>query len=132
MRALGHGFWTPVLVVLACQADTPSSPVFDPEVMDQTDDFSFRADGLLNVTRNVTYVWTHTGVRAQVTQASQLTAGMGRLMVHDDGGAPVYSGDLSVSGAFTTAPGGMEGLWTIRVSLVNVSGSVSFRLQRGT
>ncbi len=131
MSGLGLGCWMPVLVTLACQADTPSSPVLDPEVADQTDDFSFQADRLLNVTRNFTYVRRHTGARAQVTQASQLTVGMARLTVHDDGGAQVYSEDLSLSGVFTTAPAGMEGLWRIQVSFVDVSGGVSFRLQRG-
>jgi hypothetical protein len=102
---------------------------FEPQVINQIDNFQLTAAGLNNLTRTVRFTWSNTGTRASVTQASLIISGSATLRVQDALGAEVFSNDLSASGTFLTRTG-MSGAWTIEIVLTNASGNVSFRVQK--
>ena len=127
-----------LMVVLAgCSGDSgiiqPSSvtnPSFEPEVDIETDDFSFEATGLTNVSQSVSYSWQHTGAWAIVTQSSRVSIGTATLTIRDARGRQVYSRGLGDNGTFASGTG-VPGAWTIQLELSNVSGTRKFSVQRG-
>lgn len=57
------------------------------------------------------------------------TAGTATLIIKDAASTQVYTKDLNANGTFVTTAG-TSGAWTIRVELVNVSGTLNFRVQK--
>jgi hypothetical protein len=118
-----------VALLSSCHVGLFVNSGFEPQVINQIDNFQLTASGLKNLTRTIRFTWSNTGTRASVTQASLITSGSATLRIQDALGAEVFSNDLSASGTFQTRTG-MSGTWTIEIVLTNASGNVSFRVQK--
>ena len=117
-----------VLAVSACGSDrsNPLSPAVQPEIVNDTDAFSFQVTGVQNASTTLTYTWQNTGTVATVNQAASIAAGSATLIIRDAGGTQVYSRSLSDNGTFSTTAG-TSGTWTIRVVFTGTSGTINFR-----
>ncbi len=102
---------------------------FQPQITNAPDNFQLQATGLNNVTTTVQYTWQNSGTTANVNQATVTTAGTATLVIKDAASTQVYTKDLNANGTFVTTAG-TSGAWTIRVELVNVSGTLNFRVQK--
>ena len=123
----------PVAVLLAAgcggkQAGL-TNPAFQPEIVNQTDSFSFQATNVVNVTQTVQYTWQNTGTTANVDHSSQITSGLATLTILDSGGQQVYMAPLSPTGTFATASGTAGG-WTIQVVVSDLDATLNFSAQR--
>ena len=119
--------WGALLLAVAC-GDDALAP-FQPEIGNATDSFQFQVTALRSVTTTAEYDWQHTGLVANVNQATALSAGSARLVIRDASGVEVYRRDLTANGTFPTSSGA-GGRWRIRVELSGASGAVNFRVQR--
>ena len=63
------------------------APQFQPQVVNNTDDFQFQATGMTGVTQTLDYAWRNTGVQANVNQSCSLTGGTATLVLTDSTGA---------------------------------------------
>jgi len=116
------------LLVTGCGSNI-IAPKNQLEVTNVTDSFQWQASALSVVTQTLTYIWVNTGTTANVHQSSRFENGVARLQVSDDGGTEVYSRVLNRDGDFVTAAG-TPGNWTITLTLNEVDGRISFRLQQ--
>jgi hypothetical protein len=114
------------LVLIGCSSDSPVVPGIQPEVVNSVDNFQFQVTSMQNYTGTLDYAWSNTGPMADVDQSCQITAGAATLVLLDNAGAEVYSGNLSEGGSYTSSAGN-NGNWTIRVMLSGVSGTLNFR-----
>lgn len=116
LRRLPAATIATLLFVVAC-SDSPTTPGFEPQVVNNTDAFSYQSSDLNNVTGSSDYSWQNTGTSAKVTHASDAgAAGTATLTILDAGGVQVYSGAFATTGEVVTAPAGAAGSWTIRVT----------------
>lgn len=125
-------FILPVLVLLAAGCGGRQVGIMNPiqpQIVNQTDSFSFQAPNVTDTTQTFQYTWQNTGTTADVTQSSQVTSGLGTLMVMDSMGQQLYLEPLSVNGTFLISSG-TAGAWTIEVVLSNVEGTLNFSVQR--
>lgn len=113
--------------LLGC-GDDAMSP-FDAEINNATDDFQFQAADIGGLTVSVEYHWRNTGTVANVNQASAISAGTARLRISDSEGTEVYDHSLAENGTIVSLPGA-PGLWRIRLELVNLSGTLNFRVRK--
>lgn len=117
-------------LVLACSGDANIiGPGNQLQVTNAPDDFQFQVTGLTNVDQTLRYTWTNTGDSANVNQASAVTGGTATLTVKDPGGVVVYQSNLQANGTFHSSKS-TTGAWKIEVKLVNVDGTVNFRVQK--
>jgi hypothetical protein len=116
-----------LLLAAGCGSDALAP--FQPQINNAPDNFQFQATGLTNVTTTVQYTWSNTGTAATVNHSSTVTGGSATLTIRDANGTQVYSGALVASANPTTSTG-IAGAWTIRVDLVNTSGTLNFRVQK--
>ena len=104
-----------VLMTVAC-SDSPTTPGIEPQVVNNTDSFSYQSSDLRNVTGSYDHTWQNTGSIAKVTHASDAGAtGTATLTILDSTGLEVYSGPFATTGEVVTSPAGTPGAWTIRV-----------------
>lgn len=101
---------------------------FQPEIANIQDDFQFQATALQNVSASVIYDWQNSGIAANVDQSCAITSGEAWLTVLDNDGTTVYSSNLQENGSFTSSEG-VTGMWTIKVDIYNVYGTLNFRAQ---
>jgi hypothetical protein len=106
-----------------------TDPAFQPEIINQTDNFAFQSTRVSNVTQTLQYTWQNTGTVANVNQATQITSGSATITIRDSAGLQVYTASLSSNGTFITSSGATGG-WTIRLVLTNFNGTLNFRVQR--
>ena len=116
-------------VLLTACSDSATAPRFQPDVVNATNSFAFQATALSKVSDVAQYSWRNDGTTANVNQSPSNLSGTVSLVVLDAAGTQVYSRSLAENGTFVTSAG-MAGLWTVRVTLSNVSGAVNFRLQK--
>lgn len=110
-----------LLLVAACD-DSPTTPGIEPQVVNNTDAFSYQTSDLSNVTGSSDYTWQNTGTNAKVTHASDAgAAGTATLTILDADGVQVYSGAFATTGETVTSPSGTAGSWTIRVTYAGYS-----------
>jgi hypothetical protein len=109
---------------LAGCSDDPFAP-YEPEVANETDNFSLQATGVEGVSMTRDYAWQNTGTTANVNQATTVNKGTATLRILDDQGAQVYSKNLATNGTATTSAG-EAGMWTIRIILTDYSGTINF------
>jgi hypothetical protein len=114
---------------IACQA-VVTCPQYHPEIANRTDNFEFQVTDITQVTQTLQYTWHNTGTQANINQASQLSAGIARVVLRDATGKSVYSADLQANGTFMSTTG-EAGNWAIEVELTTVSGTLNFRVQKG-
>ncbi len=119
-----------LLAVLAgCGSSSTSLAAFQPEINNAPDNFQLQATAVSNVSTTLSYSWSNTGTRATVNHSSVVSGGSTLLVMKDASGTTVYSKALSSSlNEPTTA--GMAGVWTIQLTLTNVSGTLNFRAQK--
>lgn len=118
------------LVAASCGGDTnPIGPANQPEVANLQDNFQFQASNLTETTQTLTYTWPNSGTSANVNQSGTVSSGTATLIIRTPSGQQAYSGDLSQTGTFTTASGS-AGNWQIEVRLMNVTGTLNFRVQK--
>ena len=118
------------LVAVSCGGDTnPIGPANQPEVANLQDNFQFQASNLTGTTQTLTYTWPNSGTSANVNQSGVVSNGTATLIIRTAAGQQVYSRDLSVTGTFATDTG-PAGNWQIEVRLVNVTGTLNFRVQK--
>lgn len=108
-----------------------TNPVFQPEINNATDNFQLQATNVKSVTQIVEYSWTNTGTAANIDQSCAITAGTAELSLYDSANALVYTKDLKQGGSYVSGTGA-TGTWKIRVRLVQVYGTVNFRVQKNT
>jgi hypothetical protein len=122
-----------VLVTLgACGSDksNPLSPAVQPEIVNDTDSFSFQVTGVQNASTTLNYSWQNTGTGATVNQSASIGSGSATLVIRDAAGTQVYSRSLSDNGTFSSSAG-TAGTWTIRVVFSGTSGTINFRSDKG-
>ena len=112
-------------------SDNVLAPRFQPQVVNNTDDFQFQVTGITSATQTLTYSWRNTGAQANVNQACSISGGTATLVLRDSTGAQVYSASLASNGTFQTLVGAPSA-WSMQVILVNTSGTLNFRLQKKT
>jgi hypothetical protein len=129
--------WRPAWLVLtlalvaACGDSNPIGPSNQPEVGNNPDNFQFQASNLTGTSQTLTYSWTNSGTSASVNQSGQISNGEATLILRDAANVQVYSRDLKNTGTFQSSAGG-AGTWRIEVRLTNVTGTVNFRVQKGS
>lgn len=118
------------LLAVSCGSDSnPIGPSNQPEIANVQDNFQFQASNLTGTTQTLTYVWVNTGTSANVNQSGIVSGGTATLTIRTPSGAQVYNRNLSETGTFTTDTGA-SGNWQIEVRLVNVTGTLNFRVQK--
>ena len=119
-------------LMTGCGSDKPVNPLtpFQPQIINQTDDFAFQITNVQSLTTTVTYTWQNTGTQASVDHSTVLTNGSANLIILDADGTQVYSSPLVASGTDATATG-TTGAWTIRVVMNGTDADqVNFRVQK--
>lgn len=111
------------LFITAACGDSPTAPPgIQPQIVNNTDAFSFQVTSLNGVTGTYPYTWQNTGTLAKITHASNAGAsGTATVTVRDAVGTQVYSGALATSGEPVSSPAGVAGAWTITVTFTNYS-----------
>jgi uncharacterized lipoprotein NlpE involved in copper resistance len=119
-----------MLIAVGCSNKnvTDVSP-FEAEIINETDAFQFQVTDAANVTTQLNYSWENTGEQATIDHSTSTTAGSASIVLLDADDVQVYSSSL-VASATETSSVGAPGTWTVRVSLVNFSGTVNFRVEK--
>lgn len=116
-----------VFTLTACKKDADT---FQPQVVNQSDNFSFQATNVNNGTKAFEYTWTNTGTKANITISTQGQATQMDIKVYDALGAEVYSDSLDNIGSFTTNSG-TTGQWRIVIVFKSFNGSVNLTVKKG-
>jgi hypothetical protein len=114
---------------LGCGSNSNPLAAFQPEIANNTDSFEFQVTSATNVTTTVEYVWQNTGTRSTINQSSAISSGSASVKLFGPDGLERYSGSLATNGTFQSDTA-TAGSWRIRVSLVNLSGTLNFRVQK--
>lgn len=117
-----------IVIFSSCKKDKSPDPS-QPQILNQTDNFTFSVKNMNNVTRVLEYTWVNNGTQASITQATNLQGGTVVLKVYDATNTELYSNSIDNNGSFITASG-TPGTWKIKVILTNYSGSVDFTAQK--
>ena len=122
-----------MLLLGACGSDPvqPAAPGVEPEILNSPDTFQFQVSSVEGYSGTLSYLWTNTGVLANVDQSSNIEPGQAILTLMDADGATVYTRDLSVDGSAATEAGA-AGDWSVRVTLVGLTGTLNFRAEKRT
>lgn len=101
----------------------------DLTVTNQQDSFEMHVGTVENYSQRFTYQWTNTGAKATVRQASSITKGIAKLEIKDPTGHLVHDKSLTEVGTFISLEG-KPGVWKIRLTLEEATGSVTFLVQK--
>lgn len=121
-----------VLILAGCGSGKTVNPLapFQPQIVNQTDEFAFQITNVQSLTTTAIYTWQNTGNQASVDHSSVLTNGSASLVILDADGTQVYSSPLVASGTDATGAG-TAGAWTIRVVMKGIDADqVNFRVQK--
>lgn len=127
-RLVGHSLLVALALLAGCDTRV-TGPVFEPQVVNVSNDFAFQASALQGVTGVREYSWQSDGSAATVSQLPNNLTGTVSLVIIDGAGTQVYQHALTDTGTFTTATGA-AGSWTVRVRLEDASGSVTFHVRK--
>lgn len=119
------------LALLAGCSNSTTAPLapFQPQINNAADNFQFQATGVKLVTTTLTYTWQNSGTGASVNQATTVSAGSATVTLYDSTNTMVYTRALADNGTFAATPG-VSGAWTIKVVLLDYSGTINFRVQK--
>lgn len=110
------------LAVACSDNPTAAPPGIQPQIVNNTDAFSYQISDLDNVNGTYNYTWQNTGTLAKVTHSSDAgSTGTATVTVRDGAGTQVYSGAFASTGQTVSSPAGMAGAWTITVAYSNYS-----------
>jgi hypothetical protein len=110
------------LVWVAACGDGPTAPGIQPQIINNTDAFSYQVSSIQGFSGTYNYTWQNTGTVAKITHASDAGAsGSATLTVKDAAGTQVYSGQLASTGQPLSDPVGVAGAWKITVVYSNYS-----------
>lgn len=99
-------------------------------VQNAINDFQYQIRSVSKWTATREYMWRNTGTVASVDQSSFIQAGSATLTLFDANGVQVHSEDLAPTGIFVSEAGG-PGVWKIRLTTANVTGTITFRVLGG-
>jgi hypothetical protein len=119
------------VLMVGCGSDSkPPAPLsaFQPEIVNNPDNFSFQATGTENVTYSQDYSWSNSGTMASIDHSSAVDSGTTLITLFDANGTQVYQSSMLASGT-PSSSAGVAGDWTIRVNLTNCYGTLNFRVQ---
>ena len=102
---------------------------FQPEIVNNPDNFSFQATAIQNVTATVLYTWPNSGTQATINHSSAIDSGSAVVQLLDANNSEVYNNILLSSGTPATTVGA-TGNWTVKVTLTNVYGTLNFNTQK--
>jgi hypothetical protein len=121
------------VLTIACGSDNPTgpSPQSQPEITNLADDFQFQVTDLSGLAQTYTYDWSNTGTSANVNHSGNISSGTATLILRDSSGSERYNRSLLPTGTFTSTTG-TSGTWQIEIRLLDVRGTVNFRVQRGS
>jgi hypothetical protein len=122
--AIRAGFVLVMSLAATSCGDNPTStpPSIQPQIINNTDTFSYQLTSVSTASGTWNYTWQNTGALAKVTHASDAGAsGTATVTIMDAAGTQVYSGAFATSGETLTAPTGVAGAWTIRVNYSSYS-----------
>jgi len=117
-----------VLLLSGCSNKNPLAP-FQPEIVNNPDNFQFQVTAAKNVTTTINYTWQNSGATASVNQACSIQNGAATVTLLDANGTQVYTKGLEANGTYPSTSG-ITGAWTIRVVLTGLSGALNFRVQK--
>ncbi len=117
-----------VVFLSGCSNKNPLAP-FQPEITNNPDNFQFQITAAKNVTTTVDYTWQNSGASASINQACSIQKGSATVTLFGANGTQMYTKGLDTNGTFSSTAGA-SGLWTIRVILTGISGSLNFRVQK--
>lgn len=123
-----------VLGTMGCGGGSTTNPIGpsnQPQVGNNTDNFQFQASNLSQTTQALTYTWTNTGTIADVNHSGRIDTGDATLTLRDGTGNQVYTRSLRSTGTFASARG-TAGQWRIDVQITDVTGTLNFRVQKGS
>ncbi len=132
-----YSFMLLILTVLifgllaGCNGDKSATPLapFQPEIVNNPDNFAFQATGVQNVSTTLSYVWQNSGTQAIVNHSSAIVNGSAIVTVYDSNDSLVYTNGLLASGDEQSTIG-TTGSWHIVVILNSCSGTLNFRVQK--
>ena len=106
------------LLAAGCGDDSTSPPPgIQPQIVNDTDVFSYQISDLSDASGTWDYAWENSGTAAKVTHASDAgAAGTAVVTIRDGAGTQVYSGTLATTGEVVSSPEGVAGTWTISVT----------------
>lgn len=113
-------------------AGCESTHTLDPSqitVVSLSDDFSFTATALDNVSDGEQYFLSMTGGQAVVDVTQAISSGTAILQLRDGAGTVVYQEDIG-DAVDDTITSGVAGFWQVDVVLTKVSGEFSFTVVR--
>ena len=119
-------------LLTACgDSNGPTAPGVEPEIVNNTDAFSFQVTDVNGYSGTLEYAWSNTGPMANVDQSAAIESGIVTLTLIDDAGNEVYSSDLSTDGSFASNSGS-AGSWMVRVQMVRTRGTLNFTAEKRT
>jgi len=120
---------TLALFAAGCGGDNAVAPQYQPQVVNTPNVvFTFQATGLQDVTDALSYNWSSSSGSIVIHPATATTSGTISLNIKDASGAVVYNGTVPSSGDITPSDGD-PGIWTIKLSLANYTGTINFEVQ---
>ena len=116
--------------VIGCNSASPTDPLanFQPEIVNNADNFSFQATAIENVTAVISYNWSNSGTQATINHSSVVDSGTAVVAIYDNNDSLVYTNGL-VASLNEPSSVGVAGTWRIVVTLVNVYGTLNFTSQ---
>lgn len=106
-----------LVIGAACSDSTAPAPGIQPQIVNNTNAFSYQLTNLDHVTGTYEYTWQNTGTLAKVTHASDAGAsGTATVTLKDASGTQVYSGAFATTGEVVSSPAGTPGAWTVIVT----------------
>ena len=118
------------ILAVGCSStpNQPPAPGIEPEVLNSTNTFQLQVSSVENYTGVVEYVWSNTGIEANINQSCNIQPNQALLRIIDADGTEVYSQDLSVDGSFASELG-VSGDWRVRVEMTAMTGTLNFRAE---
>jgi hypothetical protein len=118
-----------MILTVGCGNDNNNTLApFQPEIVNDADAFQFQVTDADNVTTVVSYTWQNSGTQATINHSSVINSGSATVTILDAQQTQVYTSGL-VSSANETSDAGTAGSWTIRVAMVECSGTLNFRVE---
>jgi hypothetical protein len=105
------------------------APQFQPQVVNTPNvAFSFQATGLQGISDALAYNWSVSSGSIVIHPATTTNSGTITLNIRDAAGTVIYDGTVPPSGDITP-PNGTPGVWVIRLTLSQYTGTINFAVQ---